>query len=191
MTYLNELMRGDSEAGLLSVFQKYPETCRPLIAFHEALLRSEDSPFTVAQRELIAAYVSGLNACRYCHGIHTMVAERFGVEPGLIKQLIADLDAAPIEENFKAVLRYVRKLTEEPSRIVPSDAEALYEAGWDDRGVYEAVMTCALFNFMNRMVDGLGVNPEDEYLCFSADRLSEGGYGRLLNLMPLPGEGVG
>jgi AhpD family alkylhydroperoxidase len=37
------------------------------------------SPFTVAERELIAAYVSGLNACGYCHGIHRVTADAFGV----------------------------------------------------------------------------------------------------------------
>jgi uncharacterized peroxidase-related enzyme len=188
MAYLKDLKPGEGDAGLLAVFQKYPATCRPLIAFHEALLRSEDSPFTVAQRELIAAYVSGLNACRYCHGIHSLVAERFGVEEGLVKQLLDDLDAAPIDDNFKPVLRYVRQLTEEPAKTRPAAAEAIYAAGWDDRAIYDAVMTCALFNFMNRMAEGLGVNPDDEYLCFSAERLSEGGYGRLLKMMPMPGE---
>jgi AhpD family alkylhydroperoxidase len=33
----------------------------------------------VAERELIAAYVAGLNACGYCHGIHIAVAEAFGI----------------------------------------------------------------------------------------------------------------
>jgi hypothetical protein len=39
---------------------------RPLIDLHQILMRSEDSPFSVAQRELFAAFVSGTNACKYC-----------------------------------------------------------------------------------------------------------------------------
>ncbi len=50
-------------ARLLDVFARYPETTRPLIEYHEVLLRGP-SPLSVAERELIAAYVSGLNACR-------------------------------------------------------------------------------------------------------------------------------
>ena len=40
---------------------------RALFEFHEALLRGE-SPFTVPQREMMAAFVSGINACEYCYG---------------------------------------------------------------------------------------------------------------------------
>jgi hypothetical protein len=57
------------KATLLDVFRMFPETNRPLLEFHEVLLRGA-SPFTEAERELIAAYVSGLNGCRYCHGVH-------------------------------------------------------------------------------------------------------------------------
>ena len=49
------------------VYRAYQETCRPLGVLTEAAMRGR-SPFTQGQRELIAAYVSGLNACTYCHG---------------------------------------------------------------------------------------------------------------------------
>ena len=75
MPFLPSLRAG---ASLLDVFKTFPETSKPLIEFHEALLRGP-SPFTAAERELIAAYVSGLNRCRYCHGVHTATAERLGV----------------------------------------------------------------------------------------------------------------
>ena len=52
----------------------------PLLQFHQKLLRG-DSPFTVAERELMAAYVSGVNACGYCLGAHSAVAERFAIAP--------------------------------------------------------------------------------------------------------------
>jgi alkylhydroperoxidase family enzyme len=61
MTYLPSL---PGDAVLLDVFRAYPGTSRPLLEYHQALLRGP-SPLTVAERELIAAYVSGLNACRY------------------------------------------------------------------------------------------------------------------------------
>lgn len=42
------------------VFRRYPHTLPPLLDYPDRLLR-DLSPLTVAQRELIAAYVSGLN----------------------------------------------------------------------------------------------------------------------------------
>src|SRR6516225_4843381 len=56
------------DAHLIDVFEKLPGLYRPLLEYHEILLRGP-SPLTVAERELIAAYVSALNACNYCHGV--------------------------------------------------------------------------------------------------------------------------
>ena len=54
-----------SEAGVPDIMARFPHTVKPLIEYHEALLRSEDSPFTIAERETMAAFVSGLNHCGY------------------------------------------------------------------------------------------------------------------------------
>ncbi|HEY2960400.1 MAG TPA: carboxymuconolactone decarboxylase family protein [Actinomycetota bacterium] len=64
------------------------------------------SPFSVAERELIAAYVSGLNACDYCHCVHSATAQAFGLDEGLVAALL-DVDAAPIDARMRPVLRYV------------------------------------------------------------------------------------
>lgn len=120
-----------SDGTLLSVFQAFPRTSIPLIDYHEALLRGP-SPFTIAERELIAAYVSGLNACGYCHGIHTATAEQFGVEEGVLGNLLDNVETAPVAEPMKPVLRYVEKLTRAPSRMTPEDAQAVFDAGWND-----------------------------------------------------------
>src|SRR5260370_33003464 len=125
MTYLPSL-RGD--AVLLDVFRAYPGTSRPLLAYHQALLRGS-SPLTVAERELIAAYVSGLNACRYCHGVHTAVAEAFGIPEGTLGALLEAIGAAPVGERMKPLLRYAGKLTLTPAKIILGDAAAVRAPG--------------------------------------------------------------
>jgi len=112
---------------------------------------------SIGQRELIAAYTSGVNACQYCHGSHTRAAEYFGIETGLIDQLLTDLNAANVDESFKPILKYVHKLTRDPSRMTQADADAVFNAGWSERALYDAVQVCALFKLMNRFVEGLGI----------------------------------
>jgi AhpD family alkylhydroperoxidase len=107
MSYLRSL---PDRAVLRDVFAAFPQASRPLLDYHQALLRGP-SPFGVAERELIAAYVSGLNACDYCHGVHTATAQAFGVDEQLVADLLDDVDAAPVDARMKPVLRYVRKLT--------------------------------------------------------------------------------
>ncbi|QNE79630.1 peroxidase-related enzyme (plasmid) [Streptomyces finlayi] len=176
MTYLRSLA---PDAALLQVFHAYPHVSRPLLDLHELILR-KDSPFSVAERELMAAYVSGLNGCAYCHGIHTATAEAFGVPAGLLAEALTDLDAAPVDERLRPVLRYLDTLTRHPARLTEKDAEAVFAAGWDDRALHDAVMVCALFNFMNRMVEGLGVCADEGYFATSANRLHQGGYSGLV-----------
>jgi len=103
-------------AVLLDVFHDYPEIARPLLDYHQALLRGP-SPLSVAERELIAAYVSGLNACRYCHGVHAATAQAFVIGEGTLAALLADVTTAPIAERMKPLLLYVGKPTLTPAKI--------------------------------------------------------------------------
>lgn len=179
MPYLKSL---PADARLLQVFQAYPATAKPIVDYHEILMRGP-SPLTVGQRELIAAYVSGLNECGYCHGVHTATAEAFGVQPGLLTALLTDLDTAPVADDIRAVLAYVGKLTTSPGRLSDADAERVFAAGWDERALHDAVLVCALFNFMNRMVNGLGITADQDYYTLSGNRLHDVGYAGLNELI--------
>lgn len=179
MSYLESL---PVDAVLLDVFRAYPEPVRPLLGLHEVVLRGP-SPFTVAQRELLAAYVSGVNGCTYCHGVHTATAEAFGVPAGLLAALVEDVDAAPVEDRMRPVLHYVDKLTRTPARMTAADAAEVFAAGWDERALHDAVLVCGLFNLMNRVVDGLGIGAADGYFAVSGRRLQEVGYAGLAALL--------
>lgn len=141
---------------LIDVFRAFPEQVRPLLAYHDALLRGE-SPLSVAERELIAAYVSGLNACNFCFGAHKLYARVFGIDDAVIDALVTDVETAPINDKIKPILRYVAKLKDLPPKLTDADAEAVYAAGWSERAPYDAVQVAALFNFMNRIIEGTGV----------------------------------
>jgi uncharacterized peroxidase-related enzyme len=157
------------------LYRAYPATCKPLGEFTEAAMRGP-SPFTQAQRELIAAYVSGLNACAYCHTTHVAVAEACGVEPDLIKALVVDIETAPIDVRMKPILRYARKLTLSPARMSAADAASVYDAGWNDDALYSTVLVTALFNFYNRLADGVGLSLLEGYPAEAGKRLATQGY---------------
>src|SRR6516164_2675 len=138
MTHLPSL---PEKATLLDVFRMFPETNRPLLEFHEALLRGA-SPLTVAERELIAAYVSGLNGCRYCHGVHAATAQAFGIGEGTLAALLTDVTTAPVPGRMKPLLRYAGRLTLTPAKITPADAEAVLAAGWPEQALHDTVAVC-------------------------------------------------
>lgn len=137
----------------------FPQGLKPLLEYHDAILR-EESPLTVAQRELIAAYVSGLNGCQFCFGSHVRIASLYGIKPEVFEEILIDIESSSIEEKMKPILLYAKKLTLNSSRITQADVTKILDAGWEEDAVYSAASTCALFNFMNRIVDGLGVSAE-------------------------------
>ncbi|HID75191.1 MAG TPA: peroxidase [Planctomycetaceae bacterium] len=183
MTYL-ESLAGD--AALLDVFQAFPQLWRPVIEYHERLLR-QSTAFSAAESELIAAYVSGLNRCEYCRQIHAAVAERLGVPKGLVDQLLEDVDRAPVSERLKAALRYARQLTLAPAGIVPDAPARVLASGCDSAALHHLVSLTALFNFMNRVVLGLGIEPREDYVESAARRLASDGYLGLLRLLEREG----
>ena len=156
----------------------------PLLQFHEALMRGE-SPFTVGERELMAAYVSGVNACRYCYGAHAAVAERFGMAPQLLAGLLDDLSKAEIDEKLRPVLVYIRKLTLTPTRMTQADADTVFAAGWSEQALYDAIQVCCLFNFMNRFVEGIGLEMTSEQLQLRGAVLEQQGYARMIEAFRL------
>ncbi len=144
-------------AHLSDLFALFPRGITPLMAYTDAILR-EDGELTVAQREMIATFVSGLNACTFCYGSHKIYAEVFGIDGDIIDAIIADIDSADIDDKIKPILHYVKKLNTLPSKIVQKDAQAVFDAGWGEAALFEAVQVCGLFNMMNRIIEGAGVN---------------------------------
>lgn len=141
---------------LADVFRRFPDGVKLLCEYHDIVLRGP-SPLTIAQRELIAAYVSGINACDFCHGAHRIIAEVHGIEPAWFEGLVADPAGAGVEARLLPLLSYARKLTNAPARMTDADAKAVYAAGWDEQALYHTILICALFNLMNRVIEGCGV----------------------------------
>jgi alkylhydroperoxidase family enzyme len=54
----------------------------------------------------------------------------------------------------------VEKLTVAPTSIVESDVESLRRVGLDDRMIHDVAAVASYFAFVNRLADGLGVEPE-------------------------------
>ncbi len=176
MPFLPSIANDDKVPHVLGKFsEKGSLTGRPLINFHQALLRGE-SPFTVKERELMAAYVSGVNACQYCYGAHSAVSKELGVPGELISALVEDYANADVDEKLKPVFAYLKKLTLTPTKLTQEDADAVLNAGWSERAFYDMVLVCCLYNFMNRYVEGLGLTPIPEQFDLEGTMIAEDGY---------------
>jgi uncharacterized peroxidase-related enzyme len=181
MTYLSSL---GENATLSDILGAYPETSAAMLQYCEAALRGS-SPFSIAERELIAAFVSGLNQCMHCYGVHSSTAEAFGIESGLLEDLLDEVGSAAVDDRMKPVLLYARKLTLTPTRLTRADADAVFAAGWNEKALHDAVAVCALYNFFNRFVTGLGLEIEASAAAERGKMLAEIGYAGLAERLGL------
>jgi uncharacterized peroxidase-related enzyme len=146
------------DAGPANVFTAYPEIYGPWSTMGQALMNGP-SPLTPGEREMIAAYVVGLADCRFAYVAHAAAAHAWGIEEGLVDALLEDPDSASVEEKLKPLLAFVRKLTLTPSQMTQADADAVFAAGWDEKGLHDAIAVTARMSFMNRLVEGHGFVP--------------------------------
>jgi uncharacterized peroxidase-related enzyme len=152
-----------AEPGIRGLLRYRPETARPLSELCEVLLRGP-STLTRGERELIAAYVSALNDCRYCASSHSSCAA--AQLPGgmaVVEQVRADPGRAPVPAKLKALLAI---------------AAAARAAGATDVEIHDTVLIAAAFCMFNRYVDGLATTAPDDPAAYAAgaQRLVTHGY---------------
>ena len=173
------------DAGVRHILNFNPTAGRALVEFHSAALRT-DSQLTSKDKELIAVFVSGLNACQYCYGVHAETAKAFGVSASLIEALLTDFDLAPVDPRLKPILEYARVLTLTPTRTTQHQVDAVFAAGWTERDLHDAILTVCLFNFMNRLLEGHGVKGSQGLFAERGHALWENGYAPLIAMLADP-----
>ncbi|MGH7003224.1 MAG: carboxymuconolactone decarboxylase family protein [Alphaproteobacteria bacterium] len=172
MTYLRNL---PPEGAVFDVFAAYPDLFTPFVDFSDRVFRGP-GPLSFRDRELIFAYCSQLNTCHYCFGGHAQTTLLLGASKDVFDKLKIDIDSAPVDAKMKPLLRYVKKLTETPARMAPADAEAVHGAGWSDEDLMQAVTLCCLANFMNRLVEGTGIEADPAKFMARAEMATRLGY---------------
>lgn len=170
-----------SDATLVDVYRAHPQVAAAALALNQAIMRGP-GPFSEAEREAIAAYVSAINACRYCMGVHTGAAEGLGMAAGDVA-LICERPEAPADLRLAPVLAYVARLTTAPASVTAEDAAKILDAGWPEAAISSAAMIAALYAFMNRLVEGHGIDADPEKLKANGARLADIGYDGLARLL--------
>lgn len=72
-----------------------------------------------------------------------------------------DWRTASLSSVDRALCEFAAKLTHTPGKMLPVDLDALRAADLDDRTIHDTVQVIAYFNYINRVADSLGVEPED------------------------------
>jgi uncharacterized peroxidase-related enzyme len=163
------------EPGIRGLFRFRPETAFPMNQLVEVLLCG-DSTMTRGERELIAAYVSSLNECRFCFYTHAaFAAVRLDEGMTLVREVCADLDTAPVTDKMKALLRIAASVQRGGRSVSDEQVADARAAGATDLEIHDSVLIAAAFCMFNRYVDGLATfAPDDPEVYAERARRTEG-----------------
>ena len=80
----------------------------------------------------------------------------------LVKHLKTNPADAPLGPQDKVMIDFALRLTQEPSSVRSENIDSLRAVGFSDEQTVDIVLITCIFNFMDRLADGLGVQLDPE-----------------------------
>lgn len=179
MPYIQVIQPEEAQSPLKEIYEHLIKTRGKLAEVHkilslhpEAIQRQMDlymtvmygrSPLTRAQREMISVVVSSANDCEYCKVHHGAALNFFWKDAKKTEQLRKDYTKADLSPQDKLLCEYAWNLTRIPGKINEREhIQPLKDAGFSDRQILDATLVISYFNFINRIVTGLGAELETD-----------------------------
>ncbi|MCH7966592.1 MAG: carboxymuconolactone decarboxylase family protein [Thaumarchaeota archaeon] len=106
----------------------------------------------------IAVKVSKINSCKFCEGAHSYLLRKMGVSDEKIRSLEDDSQHS---EKERAALRWAEVVTNK--EYFGPDADRSFEElkkQFDEKEIVNITAVIGMYNFLNRFVDSLGIDPE-------------------------------
>jgi uncharacterized peroxidase-related enzyme len=185
MPYINV---DENLLGIRSLMAFSPETATPMGKLANLMLRTNEG-LTMAEREMIATYVSYLNDCFYCEQSHGAIATCYLKDNNeLIEQVKKDYQQANISDKMKTLLSIAGSVQKGGKHVTQQQIDDAKNAGATDRDIHDTVLITALFCMFNRYVDGLAANTPTDLSTYPlrAKQIAEHGYGNYIFSTPQP-----
>ena len=170
MTWISTISYEDAEGALRTLYDRIkgpddnvdnimlahslrPHSMEGHMALYKYVLHHPRNVLPKSYLETIGVYVSLLNQCRYCIDHHYAGLLRLLKDDARGADIRSALEAgdpgAAFDGKELAGLRYVEKLTSDPSGLSESDIRSLRESGFDDGEILEINQVASYFAYAN------------------------------------------
>lgn len=151
---------------VMRVHSHRPNTMRGHVALYRAALHDNTNTLPEWLQETISSYVSILNKCPYSLANHWANARHLIADDAKADAIENALQAQTPDTVFTgselALLNYAQKLTLHPADMQQADVETLKATGLNDGEILEANQIIGYFNYVNRLLNGLGVSTDGD-----------------------------
>lgn len=179
MAYIDVIRTENAEGRLKEIYDELVKTRGKLASVHtiqslnpESIVKHMDlymhimygkSPLKRVVREMLGVVVSKANQCEYCQKHHLEAVLHYWKDQAKANLFLNDYRKVDLSDEEAILMDLAWELTVNPS----SDRhvwliERLKNKDIEDRAILDATLIIAYFNFVNRMVLGLGVQLEED-----------------------------
>ena len=160
---------------VMRVHSLRPATMRGHVVLYRAVLHDDTNTIPTWLQECVASWVSMLNQCDYSLANHWANARHLIGDEKRADAIHAALrkgtPEAAFDEPESLLFQYAKKLTLEPGAMMEQDVLNLRSAGFNDGEILEVNQIVGYFNYVNRLLNGLGVTTENDTVgYYSNDR---------------------
>ncbi|MCL4234981.1 MAG: peroxidase-related enzyme [Deltaproteobacteria bacterium] len=152
----NVLARRGKVANVFRAQSLLPHTIAPHLDLYTSLMFGP-GPLSREDRELVAVVVSSFNDCEYGVAHHSEALRGLWRSDERVRTAARDFRRLPLPRKSQLLLEYAEQLTHKPFSIGADLIDELREAGATDDEILHVNLITAYFNFVNRVVLGLGV----------------------------------
>lgn len=157
---------------VMRVHSHRPNTMRGHVALYRAALHDSSNTIPEWLQETLSSYVSILNDCPYSLANHWANARHLIADDAKADSIEKALNNKTPHTVFDgaelALLVYAEKLTLHPANMNQADVDALKAEGLDDGEILEANQIIGYFNYVNRLLNGLGVTTDGDTVGYYA-----------------------
>jgi uncharacterized peroxidase-related enzyme len=156
---------------VLLIHSLRPHTLAGHMTLYKSVLHNSNNQLPKWYMESIGVFVSYLNKCNYCVQHHYNGLKRLLDDNDKSERFFEAATIGSISDFFGGKelkgIEYARKLTISHTEIKEEDIEKLRIAGFSDGEILEINQVTSYFNYVNRMVVGLGVNLDGDIIGLS------------------------
>ena len=164
---------------VMRVHSHRPNTMRGHVMLYRAALHDDTNTIPEWLQETVSSYVSILNQCDYSLANHWANARHLIADDAKADAIEAALHADAPERVFEGaeleLMRYAKKLTVNPAAMCEADVTALKDSGLNDGEILEANQIIGYFNYVNRLLNGLGVTTAGDTVGYYAGESPDAG----------------
>jgi uncharacterized peroxidase-related enzyme len=163
----------DNVDNVLRIHSLRPHTLIGHMTLYKAVLHSANNTLSKWYLELIGVFVSQLNHCEYCVKHHCEGLKRQLNDDEKFQRFLSWINAKEsnrpdfLSEKEFAGLLHAEKLTLKHFDISKADIDNLRKVGFSDGEILEINQVACYFNYVNRLVVGLGVSLSGDILGLS------------------------